>query len=643
MSRTPRHQMALDWATAGIPVFPCVVDGKQPACPNGFHDATTNVEQIDRWWSQADYNVAFCPHSQGWSVVDLDGVEGRQAWTALQQVHPPTSQADGSHTQTYAVKTPRGGRHLYFVGELPTTAWRPGNERCLGEHIDTRGVGSYVLIPPSVVDGKPYEVLDDCDLAPVPAWCKARLAPRADTALALVSELDQPGNIQRGRNLLDNYTMRGDVAIAGRNGNTRSYQLACELYGLALSGGTVLSLIEDHWNPSCIPPWEKSDLEIIVANAANYKQNETGAHGVAPASEVFAATLDKLPTEAKKDRSRFHALDPIEQQAKQEDPVWLIPELIPDACTVLINGTKGSFKSFFIHHLLYGAAARKETMGFLPVRFGPTFYGGHEGFKAMRTIRVNALEILHDMHGRQYPFYLMPGPRIIIPAECDEFKEQIRVRLRQGSEKIAGIALDTVAKCCAGLDENSAHEMGKFVTFCDELVHEFECPVIALHHKPKDGRAVGRGSGALEAGFSTILDIIRPNPKRTAIELRVRYHKDAEETDRVFTFAGKDIAKSLVFFPTDAKEHSELAGTVEAYAPTTIGVALKELDAVGDDKAVTTTVIATHLTVLLESDSEEERQARIAATARSLKSLARTKLQGYCKLVERELRWSLPA
>ena len=44
---------ALGYAARGLPVFPCVPRGKEPAIARGFYAATTNPETIRRFWRQS--------------------------------------------------------------------------------------------------------------------------------------------------------------------------------------------------------------------------------------------------------------------------------------------------------------------------------------------------------------------------------------------------------------------------------------------------------------------------------------------------------------------------------------------------------------------------------------------------------------
>lgn len=152
---------ALRWASAGRPVFPATRD-KRPMTERGFHDATTDLELIERFWRRhPDANVAV-PTGQpsGLVVLDVDGQDGADSLHGLEHDH-------GKLPPTTSVVTPRGGQHFYFAWPgmpVKTTA------SAIAPAIDIRGDGGYVLIPPSRTDHGAYEW--DVELQPVsmPAW-----------------------------------------------------------------------------------------------------------------------------------------------------------------------------------------------------------------------------------------------------------------------------------------------------------------------------------------------------------------------------------------------------------------------------------------------------------------------------------------
>lgn len=145
--QSPRYLTALAYAEQGIPVFPCVVGGKFPATQHSFKDRTTDRASIDRWWLNNDYNVAVVPDDMGCFVIDLDPKNnGLETWHRLI--------CDKIEPTTRTVITPSGGLHLYFLTDI---ARRPCAGK-LGDGIDIRGADSYVLIPPSIVNGREYRV-----------------------------------------------------------------------------------------------------------------------------------------------------------------------------------------------------------------------------------------------------------------------------------------------------------------------------------------------------------------------------------------------------------------------------------------------------------------------------------------------------
>lgn len=634
IQKSTRHSSALAYAEAGIPVFPCVPNGKTPATPNGFLDATTDIEKINAWWSERDYNLALSPQDAGWAVVDLDigeGKDGEATWSALEGA-----------PETFEVRTPRGGRHIYFSGTLPGTQ---GHLRGgLGAGVDTRGRGSYVLVPPSIVDGKAYEVLHDHDIAPLPTWLArwrdTRVSGEANTSVAAVEHLDEGAVRDRARRLLTDLVVRGDAAIEGRGGDTRTFKLACELLDLGCTPEMALLLLEEIWNPHCQPPWSADELRVKIENAQSYKQNADGVWGIAPAADTFKGTaLDSALAESKQRaqvaRTRFHAEDEDEQE-QGADPSWLINELVPENATVLLVGPSGSYKSFIALDLALSISTRTDTFGSTPSQTGPTFYAAAEGRAGIKKARRRAWKAARAVDAVP-DFYVMPAPMLALPEEVQQFGDEIRRRCDGRTPRL--IVLDTVAKVMAGLNENDAADAGRFIRLCDSLVEAFPgASVVALHHTGKDEGRGARGSSAFLAGFDTVLEL-RAHKQTKAVEVWVRKHKDAEERSEPFTFEGKAIGNSLVFQPTTREEHAALTGKDESLDHKSVHFTLTTLKASGRDNAVTTHVLAGEMCRLISDVSE--REAAVKKTVQTLKGLAKTKLQAFCQRQGADLLWFL--
>jgi len=78
---------------------------------------------------------------------------------------------------TYTVRTPSGGLHLYF--RSPEAGGFRNTSGKLGWRIDTRAAGGYVVAAGSVRPEGAYTVTNAAPIAPLPAWLARALTPPA--------------------------------------------------------------------------------------------------------------------------------------------------------------------------------------------------------------------------------------------------------------------------------------------------------------------------------------------------------------------------------------------------------------------------------------------------------------------------------
>lgn len=147
---TPEMLTAALWyAGLGWPVFPLLAEGeivpstgepstgKQPATRHGFKDATTDPAVVTRWWTDAPYRNIGLATGVRFDVIDIDVPEGLSTLERLS--------AERDRAVHGWVDTPSGGTHLYVrpTGVPNKGHFRPG--------VDYRGMGGYVVAPPSLV------------------------------------------------------------------------------------------------------------------------------------------------------------------------------------------------------------------------------------------------------------------------------------------------------------------------------------------------------------------------------------------------------------------------------------------------------------------------------------------------------------
>lgn len=558
---TPRHETARAWARAGTPIFPCRPGGKEPATGRGFYDATTDLAQIDAWWSVADYNVALCPEDAGLFVLDPDPPDGTSTLATLELEH-------GLLPATYTVLTPRGGQHLYFKGTGPSTV----GERGLGTHVDTRGVGGYVLVPPSIVDGKPYTVLHDRLPADLPAWIIERLARPTRVADSSDVGLDGRTNLDRARHLVNSRLRAGGVAVSGHNGNDCTYRLAAALRDLGISLETALGLLLEEWNGACVPPWPQDELRVIVQNAYNYAQNGEGAWAITPSIETWGKNPAVLADLAAPVRpGKFHFYDEAEME-RMVDPTWLIPNLLPTIGTALMVGPTQSYKSFLTLDISLSVVASRATFGFIPSP-GLVFYAAMEGAAEIMRRRRLAWRLARGIEMPLTGFFVGRAPRVKLLDEVEAFRQTIADIARRMGLPVALIVFDTLTKMMVGLRENDAGDAAIYGDFCTGIAEEFSCCVLPVHHTGRDVSLGARGGSHWESNFDTVLHVRADNDSK-AVEVRVQKHKDAERPAMPWTFQGHQIAGSLVFEPTTAAQHKIIMADVDEFSPKNVGHAI---------------------------------------------------------------------
>ncbi|TGD95857.1 bifunctional DNA primase/polymerase [Methylobacterium nonmethylotrophicum] len=175
----------------------CAVrDGREPRlCPSPGKEplvqwkdgATSSPEQIHRWftkkhggWPRANIGIATGPRSGIW-VLDVDGPKGKKSLDDLIAKY-------GALPDTAHVITHSSGEHYYF--RWPEGCDLRNTASALGEGLDTRADGGYVVAPPSRgVSGNLYmfasgRSVAEIEIARAPQWLQdlAFSATKARTA-----------------------------------------------------------------------------------------------------------------------------------------------------------------------------------------------------------------------------------------------------------------------------------------------------------------------------------------------------------------------------------------------------------------------------------------------------------------------------
>jgi len=238
------HDAALRYAAHGVAVFPVVPNEKFPLTKNGFYNATTDMDVINAWWQRTpDASVGMATGTvNGLMVVDVDIKNEKNGEVSLHELE----NIYGKLPETRMHSTPSGGYHLlYSIGSRAI----PSSRDTIGDGLDIRADGGYVVAPPSVIGDGSYEVMNpEVPVSGAPEWL-VRLACEKKTV-----KMDSVDG--------------ADIPEGERNEYVFKYALNCKKRGISLEDATQKAYIQ---NEKCNPPLPGSEVIKTVSSAYKYE------------------------------------------------------------------------------------------------------------------------------------------------------------------------------------------------------------------------------------------------------------------------------------------------------------------------------------------------------------------------------------
>lgn len=289
---SPMLKAALAYGRAGLKVFPILELTKDEPLVKWGGRATDNAEQIAAWWSRwPNANIGCATGSSGLVVIDTDMKPDGTGEDTLRTLP--------SLTPTRMARTPSGGVHRFYwdlVGDVASTRGK------IGPRVDTRGVGGYVLLPPSRTPRGRYVWIDRRIVVDVDAWVvEACAASKIEAASQEpVIDWDMPVNVEWARQWLAN---DAPVSIEGQGGDdTVVKRVVPVLKDHGISEETAGELLAEIWNGRCDPPWllgdcdPRDNLYTKVHNGFLYcRDTRPGSHSaVADFANAPLPTADEM-------------------------------------------------------------------------------------------------------------------------------------------------------------------------------------------------------------------------------------------------------------------------------------------------------------------------------------------------------------
>ena len=263
-------------------VFPCDID-KNPLTKHGFKDAAKDIHQVEKWWNErpeAGIGVA-TGETSGIFVLDIDvkdGARGEESLKALEAKYGKLPTTPISHTGS-------GGRHFIFA--YPGSEDMRNSAKKLGDGIDTRGNGGYIVAPPSLhKSGARYTWDREQSLSKTP------LSLPPDWLIWLMTADQHPQAPQPPAPRVQD----GIFPTGSRNDTLTS--LAGTMRRRGMSQGAIYEALSTENATRCNPPLSDDEIKKIVASVIRYEAQAAPAtinRGRSQVEWSFAKSLYEHP------------------------------------------------------------------------------------------------------------------------------------------------------------------------------------------------------------------------------------------------------------------------------------------------------------------------------------------------------------
>jgi hypothetical protein len=526
---TSKAEAALTYASWGWHVLPVVPNGKVPATQHGVKDATTDPEQIARWWAQnPDFNIGIAAGERSGIVVfDVDPRNGGDAsWAMWLQTNGKTP--DGAMQMTAG-----GGEHHIGV-------YHPEIRSCkLSEGVDLLADGRYFVAFPSSIEGRSYQWEASSD--PFDG-----IAPFSipDTWMQSYRAMRKPDNRQvasTGGGLIQGSRNNGLTALGG----------AMRRYGM--TEAEIMAALSIANETRCEIPLPSSELSQIVKSVCRYEPESDVAASTSIGSDAAEAIL--AATRAEVQEYYFtRATSYLGQPAPLR---WIIKGWIPDSGVTMVYGESGSGKTFITLDMACHIAAGLQWHEH-KTKLGLVVYMAGEGNYGLRQ-RVTAWCKTHGVQNLDNLLISNKAIDIDSPAAAAQIINAVREITQDDA---VAVFIDTVNNHMSG-NENDAKDTRNMLNACNIAARALSAGVCLNHHTghAAEAKQRARGSSAWKASMDAMILVAKNDD---SIEIACTKMKDAEPPKPLF---GKLQTVPLGWIDEDGEEIKGAVFVIEENAP----------------------------------------------------------------------------
>lgn len=516
---TPADDSLPEWAlwyasVMAWHVHPLKPDAKDPITANGVDDATTDTAQIRQWWQRKPpANIGVSAGASGLVILDADCYkpEWNEDSAALLRRLPDTVTAE------------TGGGGLQFYFEMPPGVDLGNSRGDLPPAWDVRGVGGYVVVPPSVhpsgrrygwaMNGAPWEV----EIAALPAEVLTLLQSAQHGARPDVDFSGATGarpDLGRWRLSRAVRTLIEHGAGPSADRSEVDQSVITALVKAGASDGEIFDVFSHYVIGTGGKFAEKGKhgqgyLSTSIASARGYLARNASGNGAG----VIPPTWEELPAGVDLPAGGEAVLTSWRDTQRTIGPIeWDCPKWLARSVLILLASAPGIGKSALALRI-----AGSYLLG-LDWPDGSPFEGDTGAVLWCESESAQAINL------ERAERWGLPVDRIYNPAgaledfRLDKTEHQDAIWVLAHRRDVRLIIIDSLRGAVAG-DEN-ASQVSTSVFWLAELARNSRKPIVLLHHLRKRGMFDGdevtldqiRGSTAIVQPARIIWALDTPDP-----------------------------------------------------------------------------------------------------------------------------------
>ena len=535
---------AIEWAEAGIPVFPCG-DNKAPLTENGFYDAESDPTKVKALFEFYGKSASLIGGRMGDGIfaVDVDLYKGDEVKQWMEE-----QIAAGNLPETRTHKTARGGYHFLYEGE--SNSCNPVNG------VEVKGEGGYVILPGS------------------PGYTTVRegITEAPDSLLSLIRKSISKAKSSTIGQLRENI-------LSGKDFHNSLTQIAARL---AYEGHNQVEIQQQ------LLELMENSIARNVGNDRHARWRNIMADSGHEFSRIVSTAYTKYSDAAIRDEMQDRAsgdLSKLEEAAKKvftEVPNFETPKGLTVENIEEVDDDEEPFKgrAYYAHEdrdihdqkfSMYPIFAENETVViFAEPKTGKTALSLTTALHIACGMDLGALKVTE---AGACVYYALEGTRAIelrirswrkhMAEKGVELPDKIPVRVVERASKFTDddlrlkhakdlihadrfykkqgiplkvIYIDTLTRAMSGKDQNSVEDTSALFEIVSLIrEHGVTATVVFVHHKARTGTI--RGSSNIEAEPDMLIDVSKKNSLIQAKIARARSVEDGA----TFTFAIENV------------------------------------------------------------------------------------------------------